>query len=261
MSLLEVRPARSRPAGAAVIDLSRPRQAAQAAVPPAAPVHLAPPRIAPAAPLLPAKEPELSGARHLAKALLDRSAAALTLLALAPLLFAIAVGIRLTSAGPALFRQQRVGRNGDTFTMIKFRSMFVDAESRLAELADRNARAEGLLFKVRDDPRVTPLGRWLRRLSIDELPQLVNVLLGHMSLVGPRPPLPSEVMGYGHDVRRRLLVKPGLTGLWQVSGRSDLAWDESIRLDLHYVENWSLTLDLMILAKTARAVLGARGAY
>jgi lipopolysaccharide/colanic/teichoic acid biosynthesis glycosyltransferase len=159
-----------------------------------------------------------------------------------------------------LYRQERVGLNGRPFTMLKFRSMVVDADSRLDTLRDENL-GDGLLFKMREDPRVTPVGRWLRRLSLDELPQLLNVLGGSMSLVGPRPPLPSEVARYDNSVRRRLLVKPGLTGLWQISGRSDLPWDEAVRLDLRYVENWSLSLDLLILWKTVRAVLGGSGAY
>jgi lipopolysaccharide/colanic/teichoic acid biosynthesis glycosyltransferase len=145
--------------------------------------------------------------------------------------------------------------------MLKFRTMVVDAEARRAELLARNENADGLLFKIADDPRLTRVGRILRRYSLDELPQLINVLLGSMSLVGPRPPLPEEVALYDDSVARRLLVKPGLTGLWQVSGRSDLTWEESVRLDLRYVENWSLLLDVLILWKTAFAVLGARGAY
>jgi lipopolysaccharide/colanic/teichoic acid biosynthesis glycosyltransferase len=144
--------------------------------------------------------------------------------------------------------------------MIKFRSMVVDADARLAELALVND-SDGLLFKMRTDPRVTPVGKWLRRLSLDELPQLLNVLGGSMSLVGPRPPLPGEVARYDSSVSRRLLVKPGLTGLWQISGRSDLPWEEAVRLDLRYVENWSLAMDLLILWKTGRAVLGSSGAY
>jgi lipopolysaccharide/colanic/teichoic acid biosynthesis glycosyltransferase len=150
--------------------------------------------------------------------------------------------------------------NGQTFTMLKFRSMVVDADRRLEEIRAANI-SDGLLFKLRDDPRVTPVGRWLRRLSLDELPQLLNVLDGTMSLVGPRPPLPTEVARYDSQVRRRLLVKPGLTGLWQISGRSDLPWEEAVRLDLRYVENWSLAMDLLILVKTVRAVLGSSGAY
>jgi lipopolysaccharide/colanic/teichoic acid biosynthesis glycosyltransferase len=159
-----------------------------------------------------------------------------------------------------LFRQPRIGREGETFQMLKFRSMVVDAEARLAALRDQN-EFDSVLFKMKEDPRITPLGRVLRRYSIDELPQLVNVLRGEMSLVGPRPPLSSEVDRYADDVHRRLLVRPGLTGLWQVSGRSGLSWDESVRLDLYYVDNWSMTSDLVIIAKTVRAVVGSSGAY
>jgi lipopolysaccharide/colanic/teichoic acid biosynthesis glycosyltransferase len=180
---------------------------------------------------------------------------------MAPVFLVIAAGVRLTSPGPAIFRQTRIGKNGREFTMLKFRSMYVDAEARRADLDSRNERSEGLLFKIRDDPRITRLGKLLRTLSLDELPQLVNVVSGHMSLVGPRPPLPAEVALYDDDVRRRLLVKPGLTGLWQISGRSDLTWEESVRLDLRYVENWSLSLDLLILWKTAFVVIRSSGAY
>jgi lipopolysaccharide/colanic/teichoic acid biosynthesis glycosyltransferase len=179
---------------------------------------------------------------------------------LAPVLLAVALAVRLTSPGPVLYRQQRIGVNGRSFTMLKFRSMVADADRRRDALRDANI-SDGLLFKMRSDPRVTPLGRWLRRLSLDELPQLLNVLGGSMSLVGPRPPLPDEVARYDTSVSRRLLVKPGLTGLWQISGRSDLPWEESVRLDLRYVENWSLALDLLILWKTGRAVLTGSGAY
>ena len=195
------------------------------------------------------------------KGAFDRTVACLSLAVLSPLLVSIAVAVRMTSRGPVLFHQKRVGRDGKTFTMVKFRSMYTDAEDRLAELREKNVNADGLLFKMRDDPRVTRVGQFLRKFSLDELPQLFNIVAGSMSLVGPRPPLPSEVAQYGDDVRRRLLVKPGLTGLWQVSGRSDLSWEESVRLDLRYVENWSPALDLMILWKTAFAVLGRSGAY
>lgn len=212
-------------------------------------------------PLLYVEEPQFTGVRRLLKGAFDRTAAGLALLLLLPLLLAVALGVRLSGPGPVIFRQTRTGREGREFTLYKFRSMHSDAEQRRAELAERNERAEGLLFKVRNDPRVTPVGRLLRRLSLDELPQLVNILLGHMSLVGPRPPLPEEVALYEEDVRRRLLVKPGLTGLWQVSGRSDLTWEESVRLDLRYVENWSFALDLMILWKTGSAISRGRGAY
>jgi lipopolysaccharide/colanic/teichoic acid biosynthesis glycosyltransferase len=179
---------------------------------------------------------------------------------LSPLLAAIAVAIRLTSPGPILYRQERVARHGSCFKIRKFRTMVDNAEHELAKLLPLNEH-DGPLFKLRNDPRRTTVGRWLRRFSFDELPQLWHVVTGHMSLVGPRPPLPSEVETYGDDVRRRLLVKPGLTGLWQVSGRADLAWDESVRLDLYYVDNWSPALDFLILWKTVNAVLRGRGAY
>ncbi len=179
---------------------------------------------------------------------------------LSPLLLVVAVVVKLQDGGPVLFHQPRIGREGKTFQMLKFRSMVVDAEARLAALRDQN-ESDGVLFKMKADPRITPLGRYLRRYSIDELPQLINVLRGEMSLVGPRPPLSSEVDKYADDVHRRLLVRPGLTGLWQVSGRSGLSWDESVRLDLYYVDNWSMTSDLVIIAKTVRAVVGSSGAY
>ena len=159
-----------------------------------------------------------------------------------------------------LFAQERIGRDGSTFRCLKFRSMVVDAEQRLAELHAVTGYRDGL-FKMEDDPRITRPGRWLRRYSIDELPQLFNVLRGEMSLVGPRPPLPTEVARYAKDTVRRLRVRPGMTGLWQVSGRSDLAFDEAIRLDLYYVDNWSMLQDLTILARTLGAVLGTKGAY
>lgn len=212
-------------------------------------------------PLLHVEEPELTGARRIMKATLDRSAAILGLLLGAPLLLAIAVLVRVTSPGPALFRQTRVGAHGTTFTVYKFRSMVDDAEEQLHALLEHNVHGDSVLFKIQADPRVTRVGRVLRRFSLDELPQLLNVLRGDMSLVGPRPPLPREVERYADDVRRRLLVKPGVTGLWQVSGRSDLTWEQSVRLDLNYVENWSLALDLQILAKTVAAVLHRQGAY
>jgi exopolysaccharide biosynthesis polyprenyl glycosylphosphotransferase len=213
-----------------------------------------------ALPLVHIAHAELSGARRQAKDVFDRVAAALALLGAAPLLLALMVAIRLDSPGPALFRQRRVGRGDRSFWLWKLRTMSVDAESRRASLRVRN-ESDGALFKIREDPRVTRLGRVLRRYSLDELPQLVNVVLGHMSLVGPRPPLPDEVDAYPQDLHRRLVVKPGLTGLWQVSGRSDLPWEEAVRLDLQYVENWSLMLDLSILWKTGRAVLSRAGAY
>lgn len=212
-------------------------------------------------PLLHVEEPEFRGGRRVLKWTFDRGVGLAAIVLLGPLLLALALAIRLDSPGPALFKQTRVGVRGRTFTMYKLRSMYVDAEARVPDLQQRNDRAEGLLFKIKDDPRITRVGGWLRRYSLDELPQLINVLTGDMSLVGPRPPLPSEVKLYGIDTHRRLLVRPGLTGLWQISGRSDLTWDESVRLDLHYVENWSLAWDFMILWKTAGAVLAKRGAY
>jgi exopolysaccharide biosynthesis polyprenyl glycosylphosphotransferase len=197
----------------------------------------------------------------LVKSSFDVVCAALGLIVLAPILLIVAAVVRFSSAGPAFFRQTRVGRNGETFTMLKFRTMYSGAERRLAELLDHNDSEGGVLFKMHDDPRVTPAGRVLRRLSIDELPQLINVLTGKMSLVGPRPPLPREVSLYGARTRRRLLVKPGITGLWQVSGRSNLSWEDSVSLDLSYVENWSLALDTKVLLATARAVITADGAF
>lgn len=213
-------------------------------------------------PMLHVEHPRLTGAKRAVKSGVDRAGAAVLLAVAAPLLLAVAAAIRLDrhAPGPALFRQTRVGRDGAEFQILKFRTMYVDAERRLAQLRHLNQH-DGVLFKLRDDPRVTPVGRWLRRFSVDELPQLVNVVRGEMSLVGPRPGLPDEVAHYPSDMRRRLAVKPGLTGLWQVSGRADLAWAESMRLDLRYVENWSLTLDLVILLRTVTAVLRRSGAY
>jgi exopolysaccharide biosynthesis polyprenyl glycosylphosphotransferase len=228
-------------------------------------VEVAGPRIAirPIAglPLLHVDHPELTGGRRIMKALFDRCVAGILLLLLAPVLFVIAMSIKLTSPGPVLFRQLRIGRHGEPFTMVKFRTMVTDAERLRADLIDLNQHHEGPLFKIKDDPRVTRVGARLRHYSLDELPQLINVLLGDMSLVGPRPPLPAEVTQYGLDARRRLAVKPGLTGLWQISGRSNLDWEESVRLDLRYVENWSLALDTLILWKTLFVVARGDGAY
>ncbi len=211
-------------------------------------------------PMLHVEHPRLHGGLRLVKELVDRVGAFVLLAAFGPVLLGVALCVRATSRGPVLFRQVRVGRDGRLFRIYKFRSMYVDAEARLAELRHLNEQ-DGVLFKIRDDPRVTGVGRWLRRFSLDELPQLLNVLLGQMSMVGPRPPLPAEVAVYADDVRRRLAVKPGMTGLWQVSGRSDLPWEEAVKLDLRYVENWSLSLDLVILLRTMTAVLRSSGAY
>lgn len=211
-------------------------------------------------PMLHLEHARLSGTRRLVKELFDRVGAGLLLVALAPLMAVIALLVTRTSPGGALFSQVRIGRDGQPFTIWKFRTMRANAPARLAELARLN-EADSVLFKMRQDPRVTPVGRILRRFSLDELPQLWNVVRGDMSLVGPRPPLPSEVANYAEHVRRRFAVKPGLTGLWQISGRSDLSWDEAVRLDLRYVEHWSLSLDLVILARTVTAVLRSAGAY
>ncbi|MGZ4447107.1 MAG: exopolysaccharide biosynthesis polyprenyl glycosylphosphotransferase [Nocardioides sp.] len=212
-----------------------------------------------ALPLLHVREAELAGGRRVLKHVVERAVAAVALTLLLPLLLGVALVVRLGSEGPALYRQTRVGKDGVPFSILKFRTMTTDADARRTELV---AVADGgLLFKLEDDPRVTREGRFLRRYSLDELPQLVNVVRGEMSLVGPRPPLPSEVAQYEPDAHRRLAVTPGMTGLWQVSGRSELSWEESLRLDLRYVDNWSLALDLRILCRTAHAVLGHQGAY
>jgi exopolysaccharide biosynthesis polyprenyl glycosylphosphotransferase len=211
-------------------------------------------------PMIHVEAPEFRGGRKVVKELVDRTLALGVLLLASPLCLLIAVAIKLNSRGPVLFRQTRIGRGGREFNLLKFRTMVNGAHMMRNILADHN-ETDGLLFKMRNDPRVTRVGRWLRKWSLDELPQLVNVALGQMSLVGPRPPLPEEVARYDGDVARRLLVKPGITGLWQVSGRSDLAWLDGIRLDLFYVENWSLTTDLLILWKTLGAVVRGRGAY
>jgi exopolysaccharide biosynthesis polyprenyl glycosylphosphotransferase len=199
----------------------------------------------------------LAGPRRAIKTAIETVAAALLLIVAAPAMLLVGALIKLDSTGPAFYRQARVGRNGREFTMIKFRSMSVGADQR----AMHRSQGAGVLFKLHDDPRVTRVGRYLRKFSVDELPQLFNVLKGQMSLVGPRPPLAKEVAEYADDVRRRLVVKPGMTGLWQVSGRSDLPWDEAVRLDLHYVENWSLSFDAIILLRTVVAVLRGSGAY
>ncbi|HEY8471201.1 MAG TPA: sugar transferase [Natronosporangium sp.] len=211
-------------------------------------------------PMIHVEAPEFRGGRKVVKELFDRIVALAMLLFAAPLCLLIAIAVKLDSRGPVLFRQTRVGQNGREFQLLKFRTMVHGAHAMKQILADRN-ETDGLLFKIRNDPRVTRVGRWLRKWSLDELPQLVNVLLGDMSLIGPRPPLPEEVAHYNGDLARRLLVKPGITGLWQVSGRSDLSFEDGIRLDLFYVENWSLTTDLMILWKTFGAVLRGKGAY
>jgi exopolysaccharide biosynthesis polyprenyl glycosylphosphotransferase len=214
-----------------------------------------------AAPLVHVAGRDRNSIQFVCKEALERTVAVLALVVLAPVFFAIAVSVRISTEGSALFRQTRVGRDGREFTLYKFRTMVANAHDMRDDLIHLNICDKGLLFKIPQDPRITRIGSWLRRTSLDELPQLLNVVRGQMALVGPRPPLPSEVARYTEDVRRRLLVKPGLTGLWQVSGRSDLSWEESVRLDLRYVENWSLSLDASILLRTWSAVVKGRGAY
>ncbi|MBU9766753.1 sugar transferase [Mycobacterium sp. TNTM28] len=211
-------------------------------------------------PLIHVDKPQYEGAKRFHKRAFDLCLATAALTVAAPVMLAAALAIKLTSHGPVFYKAERIGLDGTPFTMIKFRSMVVDADQRLAQLAGRND-GNGVLFKLRHDPRVTPVGRWLRRYSIDELPQLINVLRREMSIVGPRPPLRNEVDCYDQQVRRRMLVPPGITGLWQVSGRSDLSWEDSVRLDLSYVENWSMVGDLVIIASTAKAVVLGSGAY
>jgi exopolysaccharide biosynthesis polyprenyl glycosylphosphotransferase len=219
-------------------------------------------RIRPVAglPLLHLDHPRSQDALRWAKRAFDIACASVLIGLTWPLMVWTAWRIRRYDGGPVLFRQTRVGREGNYFTCLKFRTMIVDAERVLAELHEQVGYESGL-FKMQQDPRITRPGRWIRRYSLDELPQLINVLRGDMSLVGPRPPLPIEVDRYTLTQSRRLRIRPGLTGLWQVSGRSDLSWDESVRLDLYYVDNWSMIQDLQILGRTAKAVLGSRGAY
>ncbi|MCU1635624.1 MAG: sugar transferase [Cryobacterium sp.] len=211
-------------------------------------------------PLIHVEIPRFEGTKHVVKRTFDMTVSAVALTLLAPLLLLIGAFIALDSSGGVLFTQERCGRGGRTFRMVKFRSMVPTAESDLAGLMGQN-EGSGALFKMRNDPRVTRVGRVLRKYSLDELPQLWNILVGDMSLVGPRPPLPREVESYETHVHRRLYIKPGLTGMWQVNGRSDLSWEESVRLDLYYVENWSLAGDLMIMWRTIKAMVQPVGAY
>jgi lipopolysaccharide/colanic/teichoic acid biosynthesis glycosyltransferase len=210
-------------------------------------------------PLLHVEEPTFAGPQRVLKDLFDRASAVVGLALLAPLFLVTAVLIRLGSQGPVFFRQVRVGRDGREFQMVKFRTMVANAADLQVDLSEDDGN--GVLFKLHEDPRITKVGRTLRRWSIDELPQLWNVVRGQMSLVGPRPPLPEEVERYERDVNRRLLVKPGMTGLWQVSGRSDLPWDEAVRLDLYYVDHWSPVMDAAIILRTFSAVIRGQGAY
>jgi exopolysaccharide biosynthesis polyprenyl glycosylphosphotransferase len=202
----------------------------------------------------------LSGGQVIAKFTFDILVAGCLALVLSPLLAAIAIGVKLSSPGPVLFRQRRIGLRGRPFTMMKFRTMRIGADRDVASLRTEH-QVQDVMFKMRDDPRVTRVGRWLRRFSLDELPQLFNVIRGDMSLVGPRPALPEEVARYEDWHLDRLEVPPGITGLWQISGRADLSFDECVQLDLFYIENWSLAYELFILAKTIPVLLSQRGAY
>lgn len=211
--------------------------------------------------LIHVEKPQYQGAKRFQKRAFDFCFALAALAAASPILLAAAIAIKLTSRGPVFYASERIGLDGQPFTMLKLRTMVADADAQLEKLAAQNESPGAVLFKIRDDPRITPVGKLLRRYSIDELPQFINVLKQEMSVVGPRPPLRREVDTYDGDVKRRLLVRPGVTGLWQVSGRSDLSWEQSVRLDLSYVENWSMGGDLVIILKTLRAVLVREGAY
>lgn len=211
-------------------------------------------------PLIGVREPSIRGRNLALKRVIDMVFSGLALLVLSPLLAVSALLIRLDSPGSAIFKQTRVGRGGRHFTVFKFRTMVIGADLAVAELAEHN-EASGPLFKMRDDPRRTRVGKWLRKMSIDELPQFWNVLRGDMSIVGPRPALPSEVEQYQPWHRRRLEAAPGITGLWQVSGRSEVSFDEMVLLDLYYIENWTLFLDLKIMLQTIPTILVGRGAY
>jgi exopolysaccharide biosynthesis polyprenyl glycosylphosphotransferase len=212
-------------------------------------------------PLIHVEKPQYNGAKRFEKRVFDVGFALLVLVTSLPLTLLIAAAVKLTSRGPVFYLSERIGLDGMPFKMAKFRTMVVDADQRVGDLAALNESKGGVLFKIKEDPRVTPLGRILRRYSLDELPQFINVLRRDMSVVGPRPPLAREVDAYDDEVRRRLLVRPGITGLWQVSGRSDLSWEDSVRLDLFYVENWSMMADFVIVVKTVMAMLRGSGAY
>ncbi len=212
-------------------------------------------------PLVHVEQPRSLAASRWLKRSFDVVGASVLLVIGLPIMLAVAISIKLEDRGPVVFRQTRVGRDGQFFECLKFRSMVVDAEAKLAGISHLNANAGSVLFKAKNDPRITRVGGIIRRLSLDELPQLINVVNGEMSLVGPRPALPAEVRRYETDVQRRLHVRPGLTGLWQVSGRSDLSWEDTVRLDLYYVDNWSIVQDLTILGRTLHAVVRSRGAY
>jgi exopolysaccharide biosynthesis polyprenyl glycosylphosphotransferase len=212
-------------------------------------------------PLIHVDKPQYHGAKRLQKRVFDLAFSTAVLLVGLPAFAAIALAIKISSKGPVFYRQERIGLDGRAFDMLKFRTMVDGADAMIDQFAHLNESDGGVLFKIRNDPRVTPVGRILRKYSLDEIPQFINVLKREMSVVGPRPPLAREVRTYDDHTRRRLLVRPGITGLWQVSGRSDLSWEDSVRLDLLYVENWSMMSDVLITVKTARAVLGHHGAY
>jgi exopolysaccharide biosynthesis polyprenyl glycosylphosphotransferase len=212
-------------------------------------------------PLIHVERPQYSGTKRIQKRAFDIFVSVAMLVAALPVMVGTAIAIKLTSRGPVFYRAERIGLDGEPFEMIKFRTMVVGADTQVDSLVDINDSAGGVLFKIHRDPRVTPIGRFLRRYSFDEIPQFINVLRRDMSVVGPRPPLRREVDTYDKQVRRRLLVLPGITGLWQVSGRSDLSWEDSVRLDLSYVENWSITNDIVIAAKTVRTIVAGSGAY
>jgi exopolysaccharide biosynthesis polyprenyl glycosylphosphotransferase len=211
-------------------------------------------------PLLELREARIGLGNLFVKRALDIALSTIGLVGLLPVLSLLALAIKLDSAGPVFYAQTRLGKDGNPFQCLKFRSMQEGADQQQADLEHLN-EAQGPIFKMRDDPRLTRVGRFLRRMSLDEVPQLLNVLRGEMSLVGPRPPLPSEVERYEEWHHRRLEVVPGITGLWQVSGRSELSFDEMVMLDIYYIENWSLTLDIQIIARTLPTVLAARGAF
>ena len=212
-------------------------------------------------PLIHMEKPQYNGTKRFEKRAFDVVFSLFALTVTMPLMLLVALAIKLTSRGPVFYVSERIGLDGEPFRMIKFRTMVADADKQLDALAALNESVGGVLFKMRRDPRVTPVGRLLRRCSIDELPQFINVLMRDMSVVGPRPPLASEVKSYDDEVKRRLLVRPGITGLWQVSGRSDLSWEDSVRLDLSYVENWSMMADFLIVMKTLSSMIGHSGAY
>ncbi|MGB3484621.1 MAG: sugar transferase [Mycobacterium sp.] len=212
-------------------------------------------------PLIHVEKPQYRGTKRFEKRLFDVVFASAVLLFASPILIAVAIVIKATSRGPVFYRSERIGIDGKPFEMIKFRTMVNDADKIVGQLASLNESEGGVLFKIKEDPRVTSVGRILRKFSIDELPQFINVLKRDMSVVGPRPPLAREVKSYDDYARKRLLVKPGITGLWQVSGRSDLSWEDSVRLDMFYVENWTMIADMVIAVKTVKAVFTSSGAY